>query len=96
MSTIELTKQNAEKYEEIEAQCLQVLQEAFSQGETTDIAKQAVQFVGIIAKNRATQNAREGLRFGIAQAIAKDEVELRRYVTVTSPEIKRALLPGRK
>jgi len=85
-----MNTETKQKMEAIESQCLDVLKDAFTEGITNDVVKQAKDTLAIIAKNRQTMNAREAVRFHMVESFATPE-EKENYVIATCREIRKAM-----
>jgi len=95
MSTLDVSESKATKLDEMEHSALDILN-SFFKGKRAfgDEVKLAMQSLNVVAKNRQTLTAREGMRFSMVSAITDDPKALKKYVNATSPEIGK-LLPGK-
>jgi len=91
MSSLDMSKQKIEALDELETLAIKTLTEAMNDVRDVDDKVQvAMKVANMVSKNRQTMTAREGIRFSMASSIA-DEKELKRYIAITQPDIKRAL-----
>ena len=91
MSNLDLSKEKIASLEKLEEAAIIVLLDALAPGgEVDEKAKMAQKVTNTVAKNRQTMTAREGIRFSMAATIGT-EADLKRYISVTQPEVKRAL-----
>ncbi len=92
MNSLDMTEAKAKNMSEIEDLSLETIQQALSDEVEADDekVKVAVKMMGVVAKNRQTLTNRAAVEFGMARSIATEK-ELHRYVTVTSPQIQKAL-----
>lgn len=96
MKNLDVSEAKAKKLDEMENKALDILN-SFFQGnwDFSDKVKLAMQGLSVVAKNRQTLTAREGLRFNMVSTITDDPKALKKYIRATSPEIGK-LLPGNK
>ena len=94
MKDLEINEKKAEKLDKLETSAIDIMVGVFEGKKDSEEAKDAIKVMNIVAKNRVTQTARMALGFNMASAIA-NEKELKRYIEVTSPQIK-ALTKGKK
>jgi len=95
MSTLDVSESKAKKLDDMEHSALDILNSFFAGKRAFgDEVKLAMQSLNVVAKNRQTLTAREGLRFNMITAITDDPKALKKYVNATSPEIGK-LLPGK-
>jgi len=95
MSTLDVSESKAKKLDEMEHSALDILNDFFTGKRAFgDEVKLAMQSLNVVAKNRQTLTAREGLRFNMIMTITDDPKALKKYVNATSPEIGK-LLPGK-
>lgn len=92
MITLQMTEAKARKLEAVEDLALDVIKDALDETVAADDekVKVAVKTMSVVAKNRQTSTHRVGIDFGMATSIATDE-QLKKYIEVTSPHIKKAL-----
>jgi len=91
MSSLDMSKKKIEALDELETLAIKTLTEAMNDVRDVDDKVQvAMKVANMVSKNRQTMTAREGIRFSMASSIA-DEKELKRYIAITQPDIKRAL-----
>lgn len=90
MANIEMTKEKAAKFGQLESKAIDICAGALSGGTVDENAKFAMQTLKVVSQNRQTANAHEACKFGMAFAIGS-ESELRKYVKATQPEIKKLL-----
>lgn len=91
MSNLDLTQSKVTNLENLEDLAIKTLTQALrDQGEVDDKVQVAMKVANMVAKNRQTMTAREGIRFSMAQSIASEK-ELAKYIAITQPEVKRAL-----
>ena len=91
MNSLDMTKSKTEKLEALEDLAINTLTEALKDERgVDDKTKIAMKTLNMVAKNRQTMTAREGIRFSMAQSIAKDG-QLAKYVSTTQPEVRNAL-----
>jgi len=92
MANLDIGEATEKKLAELENGALDILI-AFFKGnrEYGDDVKMAIQSMNIVAKNRGTLTAREGVRFGIVSAITDDPAKLKKYVKATNPQISKLL-----
>ena len=95
MSTLDVSEAKAKKLDDMEHSALDILNSFFA-GKLAfgDEVKLAMQSLNVVAKNRQTLTAREGMRFSMVSAITNDPKALKKYVKATSPEIGK-LLPAK-
>jgi len=95
MKTLDVSEAKAKKLDEMENKALDILN-SFFQGNRDfgDKVKLAMQGLSVVAKNRQTLTAREGLRFNMISTITDDPKTLKKYISATSPEIGK-LLPSK-
>lgn len=95
MANLDLSKSRAEDMDNLEGSAIKVMQQFFDgKRQGGDDVKLAMQTMNVVAKNRVTTTAREGMRFNMINAITDDPKILKRYVAASQPEIKK-LLPGK-
>ena len=91
MSSLDMSKKKIKALDELETLAIKTLTEAMNDVRDVDDKVQvAMKVANMVSKNRQTMTAREGIRFSMASSIA-DEKELKRYIAITQPDIKRAL-----
>lgn len=92
MNSLAMTDAKAAKMSEIEDKSLETIREALNDDIEADDekVKVAVKMMGVVAKNRQTLTNRTAVEFGMAHSIAT-ETELKKYIAVTHPQIKKAL-----
>lgn len=86
--SLEITKAKQEKLGELEDKSITMLMGVLDGNPVDDAAKIAMKTLGVVAKNRQTMTAREGIRFAMARLVASPE-QLKKYVQSTQPEIKK-------
>lgn len=87
-----MTSQKTDKLNTVEDLALDTLTDILKNDrEVDDKAKIAMKALNMVAKNRQTMTAREGIRFSMAQSIAKDG-QLAKYISTTQPSVKKALM----
>lgn len=96
MITLQMTVAKAKDLDEVEDLSLSIIKSALKDeiGADDDKVKVAVKMMGVVAKNRQTMTNRSAIEFGMATSIA-DADQLRKYVEVTNPQIKKALGDGK-
>lgn len=92
MKNLEMTEAKAAKLSEVEDLALGTVREALKGINPADSAdvKLASHTLSMVAKNRQTLTARQAIGFSMASAIGSDK-ELKRYISITNPEVKKAL-----
>jgi hypothetical protein len=91
MPNLDLTKEKIQNLDNLENIAIRTLTEALDdEREVDDKVQLAMKTANMVAKNRQTMTAREGIRFSMAQSIAT-ESQMKKYVEVTQPEVKKAL-----
>jgi hypothetical protein len=91
MKNLNLSDAKAAKLDAAEDSALDIVQAVLTgQSDVDDQAKAAIKVLGIVAKNRQTVTHRQVAGFAMASAIGTP-AELKKYIAVTSPEVKRAL-----
>jgi hypothetical protein len=91
MKNLDLSKEKMESIDRLETLAIKTLEQALDdKREIDDKVKVAVKVVSMVAKNRQTLTAREGIRFSMASSIAT-EAQLKKYIAVTQPDIRKAL-----
>ncbi len=92
MNSLNMTDAKAKKMSEIEDMSLDTIKKALDGklSADSDEVKVAVKMMGVVAKNRQTLTNRSAIEFGMAQIIAT-EAGLKKYVEITSPQIKKAI-----
>ncbi len=93
MVTLQMSEVKAGKFEKIEDLALDVIKNALDNSIAADDekVKVAVKIMSVVAKNRQTLTHRVGIDFGMATSIATNDEERRKYITVTSPHILKAM-----
>jgi len=92
MNALDMTSQKTDKLNTVEDLALDTLTDILKNDrEVDDKAKIAMKALNMVAKNRQTMTAREGIRFSMAQSIAKDG-QLAKYISTTQPSVKKALM----
>lgn len=92
MQNLDMTNEKAKRMSEIEAEAIEVIGSVILEKRDFDeTASTAMKFLNVVAKNRQTLTAREGIRFNMAQSIAANPSELAAYIAASSPEIKKAI-----
>jgi hypothetical protein len=95
MRSLDVSDTKGKKLDEMENTALDILNDFFKgKRDFGDDVKLAMQSLHVVAKNRQTLTAREGMRFNMVSAITDDPKALKKYVDATSPEIGK-LLPGK-
>jgi len=91
MNSLDLTDVKEEQLDKLETTAIGILQDVLDEKrDVDDLAQVAVKTISMVAKNRVTQTARMGLSWNIASTVGDPE-QLKRYVEVTTPKIKKAL-----
>ena len=91
MNSLDVTQKKADRLEALEELAITTLTEALKDERDVDDKTQiAMKTLNMIAKNRQTMTAREGIRFSMAQSIGNDD-QLKKYIAVTQPQVKKAL-----
>ncbi len=93
MVSLQMTEVKAEKMGELEDMSMDTIKKALKGEKESDSeeVKISVKVLGIVAKTRQTLTNRSAIDFGMATSIASDK-ELKKYIEVTSPHIKKALV----
>lgn len=92
MKNLEMTEVKAQKLSEVEDLALETVKDALKGTVAADApeAKLASHTLSVVAKNRQTLTARQAIGFNMASTIASEK-ELKRYIEITNPEVKKAL-----
>jgi hypothetical protein len=90
MNVLQITDQKAQQLDDVEAKALKILDKALETEQYDDVAKMAMQATSMVAKNRQTQAHAAAIGFGMIQSVGTD-AQIKRYVEVTNPQVKRAL-----
>jgi len=96
MNALQMTDAKEKRMDEVEDLALDTIKDALKETIPADAeqVKVAVKTVSMVAKNRQTLSHRQAFGLAAASAIATPE-ELKRYITVTHPQIKKALLKSK-
>lgn len=91
MSNLDLTKAKIANLEKLEDVAIRTLMQTLDgEREVDDKVQVAMKVANMVAKNRQTMTAREGIRFSMAQSIGTND-QLKKYITISQPEVKKAL-----
>ncbi len=92
MNDLQMSPTQVDKMIKIEDLSMDAIKNALENGvqDGDEQVKVAVKMMGVVAKNRQTLSHRTAVDFAMATSIATEK-QLMRYVTATSPEIKKAL-----
>lgn len=91
MSNLDLTQAKIANLENLEDVAIRTLTQALKdEREVDDKVQIAMKVANMVAKNRQTMTAREGIRFSMAQSIGTDD-QLEKYIAVSQPEVRKAL-----
>lgn len=91
MNSLEISQKRAEQFDKLEESSIRIIQEYFDgtrQGGDDVVTARCM--LSVIKGNRQTQTARVALKFNMVSMIA-DEKQLKQYIKVTQPEIKKAI-----
>lgn len=92
MSNLDLTQAKISNLENLEDVAVRTLEQALNdEREVDDKVQLAMKVANMVAKNRQTMTAREGIRFSMAQSIGTED-QLSKYISVSQPEVKKALM----
>ena len=86
--SLEMTESKQEQMGALEDKSIEMLMGVLNGNPVDDAAKMAMKTLGVVAKNRQTLTAREGIRFAMARMVASPD-QLKKYVESTQPEIKK-------
>lgn len=88
---LEISVIKEKQMDEIESEALKVMLSVLKDERDWDeVSSAAMKTMGVIAKNRQTMTAREGIRFNMAASLS-DPNALKKYVVATQPEIRKCL-----
>jgi hypothetical protein len=92
MSTLDISKNRAEQFDNLEGKSIEILQE-YLEGRRAggDDIKIAIQAANVVAKNRVTTTARDALKFSMVKSITDEPKVLKKYVNATQPEVKKLM-----
>ena len=91
MSSLDMTEAKIKDLDSLETSAITIMQKVMKdERDMDDTAKAAIKVLNMVAKNRQTLTAREGIRMSMVTYIA-DEAELKKYVLATQPQIKKLL-----
>jgi len=91
MNSLDMTKSKTERLDVLEDLAIITLTAALKdEREVDDKTQIAMKTLNMVAKNRQTMTAREGIRFSMAQSIATEQ-QLAKYIAATQPGVKKAL-----
>lgn len=92
MKNLDITQKKADQMSEIEDMSLATIKKALEGtiDADDDKVKVSVKVLSTVAKNRQTLTNRAAVEFSMAKSIST-EADLKKYVQVTSPQIKKAI-----
>lgn len=92
MNNLQINEAKAQKMDAIEDLSLDAIKNALEGNVPADeeTVKVAVKMMGVVAKNRQTLTHRGAVEFAMASSIATEQ-QLKKYIEVTNPQIKKAL-----
>ena len=91
MSSLDMTEAKIKDLDTLETSAITIMQKVMKdERDMDDTAKAAIKVLNMVAKNRQTLTAREGIRMSMVTYIAS-EAELKKYVLATQPQIKKLM-----
>lgn len=91
MASLDMTDAKMKDFDDLETQAMIIMRSVMDdKREMDDVAKGAIKILNMVAKNRQTLTAREGIRIGMVSSIAS-ETQLKKYILATQPQIKRLI-----
>lgn len=91
MVSLAISDEKVTKLDALENKAIEVVQAALDgNSEVDERAQMAMKTMSVVAKNRQTTTHRAAIEFTMASTIGSDK-ELKKYVAVTNPQIRKAL-----
>ncbi len=92
---LEMTEQKMKKLDEAENLALDTIISALKGGEEGDIVNIATKTIAVVARNRITLTARSGMEYSMACRTSTED-ELKKYVKVSNPQIRKMIAAAQK